>query len=188
MTRSVAGPMGERRTAEQTGGKPTDKWAFLLPPGWARIATDAGAMYLPTEPMAGMTVPASITETELFGVVGRSPVEVATSILGDSDEENELVELDGRPGVRVSSTVQEPPAADGGPAVFAREVTYVVSRHEADGDWLVLSFRTTWNSPGTERLAEVLVTFFDAVLTTFRWTGHGARPVSLPEREVPGSA
>jgi hypothetical protein len=65
---------------------------------------------------------------------------------------------------------------------------YVVSRDEADGEWLVLSFSAVWNSPRTERLAETLVDFFDAVKSTFRWTGPGTSPVNLPERKIPGSA
>ncbi|MGW2090571.1 hypothetical protein [Promicromonospora sukumoe] len=219
------------------GRKPTDEWAFLLPPGWARFPTgegrrrelaDAvervvaravsdgvadgaaddvgaqrqalgdslsrtfgttgpGAVYLPTEPMAGMAIPASIIETELFGVVGRSPIEVATSVLGDTHEEHSVVDVDGRPGVRVASTVRDTPGA-ARQVTATRHVTYVVSRDDAAGDWLVLSFGAVWDTPGTERLAEVLVGFFDAVMTTFRWTGPGADPVDLPERTVPGSA
>jgi hypothetical protein len=90
--------------------------------------------------------------------------------------------------VRLANTVREPVQAAGRPAAGKLQVTYVVSRGQAGGDWLVLSFSALWNSPGTERLAEVLVEFFDAVMATFRWTGAGAEPVSLPERTVPGSA
>ncbi|MFE7506892.1 hypothetical protein [Promicromonospora sp. NPDC057488] len=229
----------DRRETGPADGKPTDKWAFLLPAGWARFPTgdgrghqlddavdqvvartfpdpfpdpaaraDAdshrkvlrdslreafgaagtGAVYLPTATMAGMAIPASIVETELFGVVGQSPVEVAASILGDAHEESSSVELDGRPGVRLASTVGEVAWADGRPVAGTRQVTYVVSRDEAAGDWLVLSFGAVWDTPGTERLAGVLVEFFDAVMATFRWTGAGAEPVGLPERTVPGSA
>jgi hypothetical protein len=231
----TAGPTGERRETAPAVGKPTDEWAFLLPPGWARFPTgkgrrqelddvveqvvaraypgqgpdDAaaahgqglrdslrrafstagpGAVYLPTEPMAGMTVPASITEVEIFGQVGRSPIEVAASVLGDAYEESAPVELDGRPGVRVAGTLRGPSREGHRPEVSTRQVTYVVSRDDADGDWLVLSFDAVANSPGTERLAEVLVDFFDAVMATFRWTGPGTDPVGLPKREVPGSA
>ncbi|MCF4122634.1 hypothetical protein L1785_16775 [Antribacter sp. KLBMP9083] len=171
--------------------RPTDEWAFLLPPGWARFPAGeaaAGVVYLPVEPMEGMIIPASITETELFGVVGRSPVEVATSVLGDGYDESEPVELDGRPGVRATNTRHEVEHAGDRPAVITRQVAYVVSRDEADGDWLVLSFSTVWDSPDTERLAEALVLFFDAVMTTFRWTGPGLNPVNLRKQMVPGSA
>jgi hypothetical protein len=171
-------------------GKPTDKWAFLLPPGWARFpngaAAGTGAVYVPTEPMAGIAIPASITESELFGVVGRSATEVAASVLGDA-QESSAVDVDGRPGVRLASTLVETSRGAGGPAAGTRQVTYVVSRDDADGDWLVLSFSTTYSSGPAEQLAGVLVDFFDAVMTTFRWTGPGADPVDLPERTVPGS-
>lgn len=208
--------------AELTTGSPTDAWAFLLPPGWARFPTGAlrekeldaavdevvartpsgddalrdalrsafadagiGAVYLPTAPVAGMAVPASITEAELFGETGRSAAEVAAQVLG---EPAEPVDLDGRPGARVVRTRHDVHREGGRPVSSTREVTYVVSRDEVAGDWLVLSFSTRWDSPGTERLAATLVDFFDAVMATFRWTGPGASPVSLPERTVPGSA
>lgn len=173
-------------------GKPTDKWAFLLPPGWTRFPTPGtGAVYAPTERMAGIAIPASITETELFGVVGRSAAEVAASLLGDA-QESTAVDVDGRPGARVASTLEEAPSGADRSAAATRQVTYVVSRDEAEGDWLVLSFSTTFStgpsSGPAEQLAETLVDFFDAVMTTFRWTGPGADPVNLPERTVPGSA
>ncbi|GAA4703587.1 hypothetical protein APR04_000546 [Promicromonospora umidemergens] len=220
--------------ADPAIGKPTDKWAFLLPPGWARFPTGAarrreldravdqvvagtfpegaspvdveshrqalrdslrqafsaagtGAVYVPTEPMAGIAIPASIIETELFGLVGRSATEVAASVLGDA-KESTAVDVDGRPGVRLASTLGEAPHPAGRPVAGTRQVTYVVARDEAGGDWLVLSFSAVWSDPGTERLAEVLVDFFDAVMATFRWTGPGADPVGLPDRTVPGSA
>lgn len=168
-------------------GKPTDKWAFLLPPGWARFPTGTGVVYAPTEPMAGIAVPASIIETELFGVVGRSATEVAASVLGDA-QESTAVDVDGRPGARLASTLGDAPRGAGRSAAGTRQVTYVVSRDEAEGDWLVLSFTTSWSSGPAEQLADTLVDFFDAVMTTFRWTGPGADPVNLPERTIPGSA
>lgn len=230
---------------------PTDTWAFLLPPGWARFplgarrgkerdaavdevvaralpgdpaladgpqdadvaalrerlraslrgaltgagadpgtstSTSTGAVYLPTVPIGGIAVPASITETELFGEVGRSPAEVAERVLGRTHDTSEAVDLDGRPGARVVRTGHDVHREGGRPARSTREVTYVVSRDEAAGDWLVLSFSTGWSSRDTERLAETLVEFFDAVMATFRWTGPGSDPVNLPERRVPGSA
>ena len=61
-----------------------------------------------------------------------------------------------------------------------------MSRDETDGEWLVLSFSTVWNSEESERLAEALVFFFDAVMTTFRWAGPGANPLDLPVAEDAG--
>jgi hypothetical protein len=176
-------------------GGPTDAWAFALPAGWARLSTEAGVVYVPTVPVAGMSVPAAITEIEIFGEAGRSPIEVVAGALGDECEEAAPIELDGRPGVRVARTLRgtpgEAPEGSGRSAVTTRQVAYVVLRDEAEGDWLVLSFSTTFSTgPGSgpaEQLADVLVEFFDAVLTTFRWTGPGADPVNLPERTIPGS-
>jgi hypothetical protein len=152
-----------------------------------RAGASTGAVYLPTVPIAGIAVPASITETELFGEVGCSPAEVAERLLGPTHDTCEAVDLDGRPGARVVRTRHDVHREDGRAAGSTREVTYVVSRDEGDGDWLVLTFSTSWSSRGTERLAETLVEFFDAVMATFRWRGPGADPVHLPERRVPGS-
>jgi len=176
-------------------GAPTDAWAFLLPPGWARFPvgersgdTRTGAVYRPTEPVAGMVVPASIIEVELFGAVGLGPGDVATRVARGPFAVGRSVDLDGRPGARMVRNVHDVHREGGRPARSTREVTYVVSRDEAAGDWLVLTFGTSWDSPGTERLAETLVEFFDAVMATFRWTGPGSGTLNLPERNVPGSA
>ena len=187
--------------------KPTDEWAFLLPPGWARFPAGAehagaehagpehagaagtapGVVYLPTEPVAGMAVPASITETEILGDRRADPAVVAADVLGTGYTVSGPVDLDGRPGARLTNTVHDVHREGDRPTVSTRQVAYVVLRDEADGDWLVLTFSTSWSSRGTERLAETLVEFFDAVMATFRWRGPGADPVHLPERRVPGS-
>lgn len=241
MTGSATG--GPSSAQQGTGRKPTDEWAFLLPPGWARFPTgpdrkdelddaiehvvaralpdqspdqnldraaelrdslratfvgagDAestagagpGVVYLPTEPVAGMAVPASITETEILADRRLDPVEVAADVLGAGYAVSGPVDLDGRPGARLTNTVHDVHREGDRPPVSTRRVVYVVSRDEADGDWLLLTFSTSWSSRGTERLAETLVEFFDAVMATFRWRGPGSDPVHLPERRVPGSA
>lgn len=147
----------------------------------------AGAVYLPTEPMNGVMIPASLTEVELVSDAGADPLAVAAEVLVEGYEESELVEVDGRPGVRLLDTTLETDQGDDLPPVSTRQVVYVVSRDEADGEWLVLSFSTVWNSEESERLAEALVFFFDAVMTTFRWAGPGANPLNLPEPSDAGS-
>jgi hypothetical protein len=148
----------------------------------------SGAVYLPTEPMNGTIVPASITELEFTSDAGSDPVAVATSILADGYEQSALVEIDGRPGVRVLATSTDVQQDGDWPVVSTRQVLYAISRDEAEGAWLALSFSTVWNSHDTERLAEALVLFFDAVMGTFRWAGPGTDLSNLPERKVPGSA
>lgn len=217
--------------------KPTDEWAMLLPPGWARFPTGegrareldeaieqvvaralpdtlprdkaepfrhmlrdelhktlaeareagTGSVYLPTEPMEGVIIPASIAEIELVSDVGADPMRVVAGVLTDGYEESELLELDGRPAVRVVHTEHGMQRDDGWPELSTRQVLYGVSRDEIEGEWLILSFSTIWNSENTERLAEALVFFFDAVMSTFRWAGPGTNPLNLPEQKVPGS-
>lgn len=147
-----------------------------------------GAVYLPTEPMEGVFVPASISEVEIVSDAGQDPLRVATSILADGYEQSDLILLDDRPAVRVVSTRHKMQRGPDWPEVSTRQVLYVVSRDEAAGEWLVISFSTLWNSEKTELLAEALVLFFDAVMSTFRWAGPGTNPLNLPERSVPGSA
>jgi hypothetical protein len=153
-------------------------------------ARDAGtgAVYLPTETMEGVFVPGSIAEIEVVSDAGTDPTQIVTSILSDGYEESDLVELDGRPGIRVVHTEHGMRRDDDFPELSVRQVLYAVSRDEADGEWLILSFTTVWNSENTERLAEAMVFFFDAVMTTFRWAGPGTNILNLPERSVPGSA
>lgn len=147
-----------------------------------------GAVYLPTEPMEGVIVPASIAEVELVTDAGSDPLQVVTSVLADGYEESDVLEVDGRPAVRVASTVHDVQRQSDWPVVSTKQVVYAVSRDETVGEWLILSFNTLWNSENTERLAEALVFFFDAVMTTFRWAGLGANPLNLPDQKVPGSA
>ncbi|MFI6428240.1 hypothetical protein [Promicromonospora sp. NPDC050880] len=164
----------------------------LLADGLRDSLTDArtagaGAVYLPTEPMNGVMIPASLTEVELVSDAGADPLAVAAEVLVEGYEESELVEVDGRPGVRLLDTTLETDQGDDLPPISTRQVVYVVSRDETDGEWLVLSFSTVWNSEESERLAEALVFFFDAVMTTFRWAGPGANPLDLPVAEDAGA-
>lgn len=147
-------------------------------------AAGAGAVYLPTEPMNGVMIPGSLTELELVSDPGSNPLEVVAEVLVDGYEESELVEIDGRPGVRVVETTLDAHPDGDLPDASTRQVVYVVSRDQADGEWLVLSFSTVWTNEEGERLAEALVFFFDAVMTTFRWAGPGANPLHVPEESV----
>lgn len=148
-------------------------------------AAGAGAVYLPTEPMNGVMIPASLTELELISDPGANPLEVVSEVLADGYEESELVEIDGRPGVRVvESTLDAHPEGDL-PEASTRQVVYVVSRDSVDGEWLALSFSVVWNSEEGQQLAEALVFFFDAVMTTFRWAGPGTDLYAPQQGTVP---
>ncbi|GAB4086061.1 hypothetical protein GCM10028784_26910 [Myceligenerans cantabricum] len=138
----------------------------------------AGAVYLPTEPLNGIMTPCSVTEAEIVSDAGSNPVEVAASILTEDYDESELVEVDGRPGARVATTSHDVRHDGDFPEVSTKQVVYVISRDDAEGDWLVMSFSTVWNSEEGERVSEALVIFFDALMSTFRWAGPGARPLT----------
>jgi hypothetical protein len=148
----------------------------------------AGAVYLPTEPLNGVMTPCSITEAEIVSDAGSNPVEVAASILKEDYEEADLVEVDGRPGARVTTTSHDVQHDGDFPVVSTKQVVYVISRDDAEGEWLVMSFSTVWNNEEGEHVSDALVIFFDALMSTFRWAGPGASPLTLLERSVPGSA
>lgn len=147
----------------------------------------ASAVYLPYAPVDGVIVPASVVEVELTADAGTDPLAVVSSILTDGYEESEVLEVDGRPAARVVATLVDVQREGDWPVVSSRQILYAISRDEAEGEWLALSFSVIWNSPESELLAEALVLFFDAVMTTFRWVGADAGP-GLPGPVVPGSA
>ena len=92
-----------------------------------------GAVYLPTEPMDGVLVPATIAEVEVVSDVGQDPLRVVTSILTGGYEQSDPAEVDGRPAVRVVQTKHKMRRDPDWPEVSTRQVLYVVSRDEAAG-------------------------------------------------------
>jgi hypothetical protein len=152
-------------------------------------ATGVGAsvIYLPIELVNGVVTPASITEIEFDSDPGSDPVAVVASILSDGYDESETVEIDGRPAVRVTSTLHNIEQPDEPTPFSSQQVVYAISRDDRVGSWLALSFSVVWNSPESQRLADALVFFFDAVMTTFRWAGGDHSPRN-PGASVPGSA
>ncbi|WP_206074587.1 hypothetical protein [Antribacter gilvus] len=152
-------------------------------------AEGANAVYLPYDTFEGVVLPCSLVELELTTDAGTDPREIVSSVLADGYEDSEAVEVDGRPGVRVVSTLHEVEQDDDLPMVSSRQVLYGLNRDEDAGEWLVLSFHVVWTTAETERLADTLVLFFDALMGTFRWAGPGAQPgAASPGGSVPGSA
>lgn len=146
--------------------------------GAARDA-GAGAVYLPTALVGGIAIPASITEMEASAVVGDDPSAVVAGILEGGYEESTVVEVDGRPAARVVQTLRDVRADDDAPPLSSRQVLYVISRDESAGDWLVLSFSTSWAASAGEDLPDALVLFFDALVSTLRWAGPGTEFADL---------
>lgn len=149
--------------------------------------TGAGAVYLPIAPVNGVIVPGSIVEVEFDSDPGSDPTDVARSVLSDGYEESESLEIDDQAAVRLSATHHEVPQKDDPDIAFSSyQVVYVINRDAERGAWLALSFSVIWNSAETRRLADALVLFFDAVMTTFRWAG-GTDVPDAPSASVPGS-
>lgn len=158
--------------------------------GTINDADNAGAsvVYLPVQPIHGILIPASIIEVEFDSDAGEDPMKIVASVMTDGYDESEVLEVDGRPAARVTSVLREVESDPEWPQASSRQVVYTISRDEIEGQWLTLSFNVMWNSPQSEQLADALVLFFDAVMTTFRWAGdHG--PQHLGDAAmVPGSA
>lgn len=132
---------------------------------------DVGTLYLPIAPVDGVVMPASIVEREFDSDPQADPLDALAAVIVGATDASELVDVDGRPAVRIEGAAQTA-QQDARTAYLSRQVLYAMSRDD-DGHWLVLSFSVVWTSPESARLADALVSLFDAVMTTFRWTGQG---------------
>lgn len=145
---------------------------------------DANAIYLPVAKAAGMIVPASIVEAEFTSPAGEDPFDPLTSLLLEVEADQKVVEVDGRPGIRSVTTLLN---LNDPESVSSSQVMYAIKRDD-DGHWLAMSFTVVWDSAESAKFAEVLVEFFDAVMTTFRWTGPGMKSLASTNfNTVPGS-
>lgn len=148
----------------------------------------ASVVYLPVQSVDGVYIPASIVEVEFDSDPGVDPLTVVLSVLAAGYDESDVLEIDGKAACRVTSSLQDVPGENGMPTVSSRQVVYAVSRDHDEGSWLALSFTVVFNSPDSERLADALVLFFDAVMTTFRWAGDGGPEDPTDQSvSVPGS-
>ncbi|MEU1016837.1 hypothetical protein [Streptomyces sp. NPDC005898] len=131
---------------------------------------DGVDLYLPTEPMHGYLVAASIVvakvDTALGGGIGRQ--DVLRQLLTGS-EDSEPAELDGSAGMRKERTMPADP--EKGAETPSRHVDYVVQVPSSgeDAGWLVVNFSTVGDGDPDSDFTAILVELFDAVMTTFRW-------------------
>ncbi len=137
--------------------------------------TGGTELYLPTERMGGVLVPASFVVGEVEPAIGDGrgdPRELVPRVLTRmlaADDGARAVEVDGAPAVRTESTVA--PDADGEAVLSAasRRVDYVVAVPGRPGRWLSVSCTVLEAADDEHDLAGLLVELFDAVMTTFRW-------------------
>jgi hypothetical protein len=147
----------------------------------------ASVVYLPVQPIDGVFIPASITEIEFESDAGIDPLQVVAGILTDGYDESDILEIDGCPAIRITAMLRDVPGDAEVTTVSSRQVVYAISRDEDDGSWLALSFSVIFTTAESERLADALVLFFDAVMTTFRWAGGDPVDPYTDVERVPGS-
>lgn len=125
-------------------------------------------MYLPVEEMHGVTVAASfvVSEISFDSVTELDPAMVAARLVAGSDD-SEPVSVAETVGVRAERVVNASPRRQ---VDFAsRRVDYVLPVPEDPQRWVTVSFSTLADGDPRSEFADLLVSLFDAVMTTFRW-------------------
>ena len=103
-----------------------------------------------------------------------APAEIAVQLLAGesptntSDVDLSSGEVDGALTVRRERVVPADPA--GGVELASRRVEYLVAVPTDPGQWLVVAFSTIGAGDPRDDLADALVEWFDALMTTFRWS------------------
>jgi hypothetical protein len=131
----------------------------------AQARKQGGAeLYLPVEPVRGTLIAASFVVSE--GSLGTRGEQDAALILAALDGDGPS--LDGTRAARIERTAPPDPAR--GAEHGSRHVDYAVPVPGGDGRWLVFAFSAlSAGDPGDE-LAGNLISLFDAIMSTFRWT------------------
>jgi hypothetical protein len=137
------------------------------------------ALYLPTERMGDLAVPASFVagEVRLDGEAaqvaedGADPAEVPVRVLARlvaADDAARAVEVDGAPAVRTERTAAADREQQLGVDAGSRRIDYLIAVPGRPGRWLTMSCSVLEVTDAPE-ISELLVELFDAVMTTFRW-------------------
>lgn len=128
-------------------------------------------LYVPVERMHGRIVPASFLVALLsFDTVETpEPQDVLAAYAGDSEGAT-IVEVGGAPSVRTEVVVPPVPDAVDESLLGSWRVTYLVPIVQGRDSWLTLTFSTAGDGQGDVEVAELLVSLFDAIVSTFRWT------------------
>ncbi|MDT9697171.1 hypothetical protein [Streptomyces sp. P17] len=142
---------------------------------------EALELYLPMRLSGEVNLGASIivsetrlpTRSDESGTTGAisDPAEVAAQLMsrdGGSNIDLSSGEVDGALAVRRERVV--PAAPDRGVEMDSRRVDYFVSVPGDPGRWFVAAFSTIGAGSPRDDLADALVEWFDALMTTFRWS------------------
>ncbi|MET9906471.1 hypothetical protein ABZZ74_06560 [Streptomyces sp. NPDC006476] len=138
-------------------------------------------LYLPMRLAGDVNLGASIIISEaLLPARARSdgaadkasaPAEIALQLLSGDTAANMDVssgEVDGALALRRERVA--PAVADRGAEMASRRVDYFVSVPGDPGRWFVAAFSTVGAGDPRDDLADALVEWFDALMTTFRWS------------------
>ncbi|MBT3167371.1 hypothetical protein HTV80_30385 [Streptomyces sp. Vc74B-19] len=164
-------------------GAPRDKvgaykreWERMLRAAIIRAQhSDALDLYMPFRSRRDVNLGASVIVSETLlprrrGSDAGEPTDVAVGLLSrDGAEGADLSsgELDGALAVRREHVVRADPGR--GAELASRRVEYVASVPDDPRRWFVAAFSTVGGGRPDDELADALVDWFDAVMTTFRW-------------------
>lgn len=131
-------------------------------------------LYLPTELIHGVAVPASFivscgthpapTPVDHTQVIGR---------LMGSTEKSAPVIVDGITGLRTEGAVMAAPDQEADAATL--RVDYILPLPGHIGWWLIVTFSTLSDGNPESEFAKLLAQLFDAIMLTFRWTSDTVR-------------
>lgn len=134
-------------------------------------------LYVPVQPMGDQefNLGASILATETTlperarGATYADPTDLAAQLLSREGMDADLSsgDVDGAVAVRREYVADADP--DQGIEVASRRVEYIISIPGQAAQWFIAAFSTVGGGDPRDELAEVLVEWFDAVMTTFRW-------------------
>lgn len=140
-------------------------------------AEEAGAtaVYLPAHPVNGVVIPASFIESEVEDDGRGTPVELISDIVGDAESNATRCVIDGASGARIDRTITKAQPKGDWPEISTRQIVYTIEVPHREGRWIVLSFSAIFGDNPSAELSEALVSLFDALMLTFRWTGVPGR-------------
>jgi hypothetical protein len=157
---------------------PTDKYgprrAELRKRLLAQIETARAAngidLYLPVDRMHGKTIGASFLIGVLATEIGQSAAaeDVLVALAGQL-EDARMAEVGEGPAIRTEKTVPAVAGAQDESSFGSRRVDYVVAIPGESERFLTIAFSTLGDGDPEGQVADVLVTLFDAVVSTFTW-------------------
>ena len=132
-------------------------------------------LYVPTERMGGVLVPASFVVADIVPGTDGGPIDDDDLVgrvmarLVAADDSARVIEVDDAPAVRTESRSAPDPDRSLGVRAASRRVGYVLAVPGERGRWLAVTATVLEAEDDRDDLAGLLVELFDAVMTTFRW-------------------